>query len=758
MKKLLSIIIFFSLLTSLTAQNVWRPINLDYESDYLGVCTDGTIFAYNGYYGSIIRSQDEGTTWETVLDQNVGYFSTNRFTINNNNRIFAIEGMSKIVYYSDDKGNNWQQTTPVPIDIVYVLNLYSPSNDVLLGWTSNEIFWTVDAGNTWNVTTLNFNSETSYISCIIANDGGDVYVSIWGVYPYNGCGIYYTTLSDMQNWTLAAFEGWPVNSMAFDPEGNVVACYYGTHAGTASFLSQNGVYLIKSRELGVSDNGITYKLGYGSTWDMMRLNYSRNHGAVFYDIGEDMPVAEVPAPGPADGYLFKGNDNHLYFYGNGQYYKSIRNADEIVPGVGTLAKIEAPYYENNVSNYRFAIINEIDTCYTMVDGLWPNPNSDELIVIYDTISQGTDMDVTGDYFYMEADDGKIFQVVDIQNYSNAVYTSISGYLNGDEYPIITDVNSNPKYYIAIGGIMQTYFPVIFNDIPLNMWDGVYIFVGIAETWPDYNLPVLNLYYVNTFSTNLNINGIIMPGELCMTLPCDENKCLSCNGDSQEYYLTNSGKPIDLSWYGSLWNDNTNSTLVGINGNVFDLYGNEIPTIEVRQLESTGERTLNGQLQLVGVPPGGGMPPIGMDVVIHTDAYNYFIDNEHYYEAEYCIIENDTLPYDQDITAIISSSYMFIDGRNYKHFKVHIDDIWVNDTTDVAEIYTENGFDIYPNPTEGIIYVSSNNFAEYHISNLVGQTLMIGKITSENQQIDVSSLPEGMYFISIDGLTTKFLKK
>jgi len=761
MKKLLSIIIFFSLLTSLTAQNVWRPINLDNESDYLGVCTDGTIFAYNGYYGSIIRSQDEGTTWETVLDQNVGYFSTNRFTINNNNRIFAIEGMSKIVYYSDDKGNNWQQTTPVPIDIVYVLNLYSPSNNVLLGWTSNEIFWTTDGGNTWDVTELDFINEPGSFGYVIANEEGDVYASVTNTEMYYNRGIYHTTLSDMHNWTYVAFDGWSIYYMTFDPDSNVVAS--STGEGVAVGASQAGCYVFNTRELAVSDNGMIYKLGNGSTGSTVKLYYSKNHSFNFYEIGEEMPIMQIPVPGPADGYLFKGHDNHLYFFGNGQYYKSERNADEIVPGIGTLAKIDAPYFENNASNYRFAIINEIDTCYTMADGLWPNPYSDELIVKYDTISLGTEMDVIGDYFYLEDDHGKCFQVVDIQNYNISIYSYLTGYLlswSMGEIPLITDVYSNPKYYVAINGELQTDYPVIFNGLTFNNGSGIYTFVGIAETWPDYDLPILNLYDIITYSTDLNINGIITPDDLCMTLSCEEDKYLSCSDGSQGFYLTSGGKPIGKNWYSPLWNDDTNSTIAGISGSIFDLYGNEIQTIEIRQLESVGERTLNGQLRTATNPPGGGMPPIGLDVVIHQDIYNYFIDNEHSDEyGEYCIIENDTLPYFQDITATISNSYMFIDGQNKKRFRVHIDDIWVNDTTNVEEIEDENGFAVYPNPSHNVLFVLSDNInSEYRVTNLMGQTLMIGEITSETQQIDASSLPEGMYFITIGGSTTKFLKK
>ncbi len=45
---------------------------------------------------------------------------------------------------------------------------------------------------------------------------------------------------------------------------------------------------------------------------------------------------------------------------------------------------------------------------------------------------------------------------------------------------------------------------------------------------------------------------------------------------------------------------------------------------------------------------------------------------------------------------------------------------------------------------------------YRITNLMGQTLLTGQITAETQQINVSSLPQGMYFITIAGETRKFV--
>ena len=70
--------------------------------------------------------------------------------------------------------------------------------------------------------------------------------------------------------------------------------------------------------------------------------------------------------------------------------------------------------------------------------------------------------------------------------------------------------------------------------------------------------------------------------------------------------------------------------------------------------------------------------------------------------------------------------------------------------------------VYPNPTHGILFVETRFIASqtnaYRITNTMGQTLMTGQISGETQQIDVTNLPQGMYFIVIDGITQKFVVK
>ena len=69
--------------------------------------------------------------------------------------------------------------------------------------------------------------------------------------------------------------------------------------------------------------------------------------------------------------------------------------------------------------------------------------------------------------------------------------------------------------------------------------------------------------------------------------------------------------------------------------------------------------------------------------------------------------------------------------------------------------------VYPNPTNGVLFVETHGRASlsdqvYRITNLMGQTLKIGSITAETMQIDVSNLPEGMYFITVGETTRKFV--
>lgn len=71
----------------------------------------------------------------------------------------------------------------------------------------------------------------------------------------------------------------------------------------------------------------------------------------------------------------------------------------------------------------------------------------------------------------------------------------------------------------------------------------------------------------------------------------------------------------------------------------------------------------------------------------------------------------------------------------------------------VEEYSCGGFLVYPNPVAEQLMVTVNG--DYRITNLLGQTVMMGH---SSHSIDVSGLSAGIYYLSIDGITQKFVKK
>ena len=353
MKKLASIIILcLGCIGILGAQNnIWKLIN---GTGILGVGPDGSIFAY-GEYGSLSRSQDEGETWQIVLGQETGFtghINASCFAVSNEGRIFVINDNQQTVMYSDDNGDTWQQTTSFSpyCAVPTKTGICAPTNDIFVVWAEEgEINFTLDGGETWDGWVLSSLENSESVSDFLVNENGDVYVSV-AYYIMNIVGIYHSTLSDIQNWELVAAEDIGIEDMELDPEGNVVACGW-IDEGSIGFQHTPGFYLFDGTSLAIGDDGIVYTPHFMGLQAV--LSYSTDHGEHFTEIGEHLPLVDI-APGGENARLFKGADNHLYFDGGGEYWKSIPNADEIPtysPLIGTRFLDEASgLYYNITSN------------------------------------------------------------------------------------------------------------------------------------------------------------------------------------------------------------------------------------------------------------------------------------------------------------------------------------------------------------------------------------------------------------------------
>ncbi len=321
MKRLaLTLVICLGCMSILGAQNVWKPITCD--TPLLGAASNGDLFAMAGYSG-LLRSQNEGETWEQVN----GNYMHQCIAFSPQGRIFVSPASYTYLLYSDDGGDTWQQTTIMSSCAMNDIGgIYAVSNDIVVVWSLNgEMYYTLDGGMTWGFGGIEID-EYHQVGDLIVNEAGDVYASKW-YYSGEDSGIFHSSLSDMQNWELVAFDGAAIHQMEFDPDGNIVAgALWGSLGG---FQHEPGFYLIDGQTIAVSDNGIVYHLRYNYSDYTAVLNYSTDHGEHFFDIGEALPT-DNPAPGGGSGAsIFKGHDNHLYFHGNGQYYKSVSDADHI---------------------------------------------------------------------------------------------------------------------------------------------------------------------------------------------------------------------------------------------------------------------------------------------------------------------------------------------------------------------------------------------------------------------------------------------
>ena len=299
--------------------NIWKPIEI--PGVFLGADAQGNLYAQN-YYG-LQRSQDEGLHWELVLELD---FVSSNFIIGEEGRLFVIPWQNQTMLYSDDNGGTWEETSPLPYvpQTTAVTKMYSPSNDTIVCYVDYTCFWTLDGGITWDSTQIAMEGFQN-IGDLIVNENGDVYVSIY-YFVGDSIGVYHSTLSDMHNWELVAFETIGIVDMEFDPEGNVVCgAYYGGEF--SGFEHIPGFYAFWANSIAIADNGIVYKTEM-TMYNNKVLAYSLDHGEHFYNTIENLPLSE-PVVGGEDGFLSKGHDNHLYFFGNDQYWKSIPNANDI---------------------------------------------------------------------------------------------------------------------------------------------------------------------------------------------------------------------------------------------------------------------------------------------------------------------------------------------------------------------------------------------------------------------------------------------
>ena len=708
MKKFLSIVaICLSLLTSLTAQNIWKPI--DMNGVFIGTTSDGSIITGRHIYGGpeifiVERSQDDGATWQQILSfsdiQGVG----NGFTINDEGRIIILgnevtpygSGTSTYhVFYSDDDGDTWQETEET-VGIILaggeIGGVCAPNDDIVVIWLTNGMMeCTIDGGQTWeNCWFYNGLIYDLEISDVIVNASGDIYASIYHPFLAYGVGIYYSYLFDIYNLyqdpELVAFEGIAVQNLEFDPEGNVVA------GGGGEFQQQPGFYLVPDSRFVVADNGIIYDIhnvGENNN-NYTVLRYSADHGETFYEYGEALQLYSPAPGGMGDGMLYKGRDGHLYFSGHGAFKKSIFNTNDIHYIEGEVVVLpDAFAFGNYPHGAGQAIRVDDDHIYPVtVDGFRPDPTDlSRLIVRYDTIPMGATIGAFGTIREMHDYAGHSENVLDIQQTTAHYYDAITATLeeHWENNKVIITTNNPPfqTYYITINGEQQE-FPLTFN--------GETLYAGcLPRTFIGHCGIQTNQYAVSYYGMELadiqpflNYNYQLEDGTLttdywnppCLSCPCEEDEnqhfLTFLVGDftfPSPFYLMRNGQLYkDTFINNDVFREGMHVDIKGIHHLRYDMPGETVHTVELVEMDTDEEVTLTGTIVDAPMPQTGYIAVSGMEFAFMANGRRYYLENEQDYD--WILVGNDTIYLGQDIRATFTTKMMLDFNQNF-YYRINI---------------------------------------------------------------------------------------
>ena len=367
--------------------------------------------------------------------------------------------------------------------------------------------------------------------------------------------------------------------------------------------------------------------------------------------------------------------------------------EEIITINGILTQVEAPYFEQNASDNRLAIVTGEETYYTTVNGYWPNPDGDALIVGFDTIPMGSQIEVGGTYSLMEDDNGDNFKVFDIKRLAHPTYTSALGYLSqfaifaGPQYiyawSVYDQKTLHGNYFLTVNGALQTELPVLPDGTMLT--DSIrYTVVGIADTIHDYYgnpINVLELTNIFPYEPNFTANGLLsLQGDLCLSSPCGETAYLSLDEGTDRHYLTLVGEMRHNYINDSIFSEGVQAQISGLEATHYDLFGAPFQTLDILEMEAAVEQTLVGPVVSTGNPNIGPFPPLGMELAFYHNGIEYYFSpyiEEIYYPLggtnyQYILLyelDNDTLIVGKEVTAQFTTSTMRIDNYLKPNYRV-----------------------------------------------------------------------------------------
>ncbi len=358
---------------------------------------------------------------------------------------------------------------------------------------------------------------------------------------------------------------------------------------------------------------------------------------------------------------------------------------------GVVNRVAAPYFEQNVCDSRFAIIAEGETYYVMVDNYWPNPYLEELVVHYDTIPVGNEIEVVGNILEMEDGSGDAFRTIDISKNLSSNHRQILGFFGYGNiaYPgpdIVSAArfyhyNGMDGYYITINGELQTEIPFSINGRTL-VEDKRYLFIGSNET--------LTNYYGNTYNVfeladalpydveDYSVNGILTKeNDLCLSSPCDETHYLSLFNGEEYRYLTNKRKLQNNYINDAVFMEGDSVIVGGFEFIFHDIFGESFKAFEFIQIQSYVEHQLIGGVGSAPIPYIGSGPPVpGLVMAFYSNSIDYYLRNPNDGDGFYgsYVVGNDTIQVTMQQLKATLVAGVFIHNYLYPCYTAYINNV------------------------------------------------------------------------------------
>ena len=279
------------------------------------------------------------------------------------------------------------------------------------------------------------------------------------------------------------------------------------------------------------------------------------------------------------------------------------------------------------------------------------------------------------------------------------------------------------------------------------------FIGHGTTWYDYYGEPFNVFELHDvvpyYQGDFNDDGILTT----------ENplNSLALQNASGIIYLTHNNKMFQNYIDNNLYEEGINVHVKGWNAYRYDEYGNMYQTVDFVSMQTDEEITLQGYVGSATMPHTGYIPIPGMSPAFVYLDKSYYIDNQIEQTIngiEHIIVGNDTIHEGDHIEATFTSRVLIdTDFNLYYRIMINEANIIMNSIYDTET----KEFSVFPNPADDYIMISVDQPKDFTISDIFGKIVLTGTISSDNQQISIENLPDGMYFVNINNQIVKIIK-